>query len=102
MSELHLAITELRKAAETVVAVADTLTAMFSNGESDAATVSEAKPVPPKSVTLEEVRAVLAEKSRAGHTAAVKELIAKYGSERLSDLNPAHYADLLKDAEGLT
>ena len=41
----------------------------------------------------------LAEKSRAGYTADVKALIAKYGADKLSDVDPANYAALLKDAE---
>lgn len=51
-----------------------------------------------KNCSLEEVRAILAEKSRAGLTAKVKELIAKYGADKLSDVDPKYYADLAKEA----
>lgn len=51
-----------------------------------------------KNCSLEEVRAILAEKSRAGLTAKVKELIAKYGADKLSDVDPKYYADLTKEA----
>ena len=54
-----------------------------------------------KQLSLEEVRAVLAEKSRAGFTAEVKALLAKYGANRLSEVAPKHYPALLKDAEVL-
>ena len=54
-----------------------------------------------KEVSLEEVRAVLAEKSHAGLTAQVRELLEKYGAEKLSLVDPVNYAALLKDAEGL-
>lgn len=54
-----------------------------------------------KPLTLEEVRAVLAEKSRAGHTAEVKELLNKHGADKLSEIDPAEYAALLADAEVL-
>lgn len=54
-----------------------------------------------KPLTLEEVRAVLAEKSRAGHTAEVKELLAKHGADKLSEIDPAEYAALLAEAEVL-
>ena len=54
-----------------------------------------------KQVSLEEVRAVLAEKSHAGLTAEVRGLLEKYGAEKLSLVDPANYAALLKDAEGL-
>ena len=50
---------------------------------------------------LEDVRAVLAVKTQNGMTAEVKGLITKYGGSKLSDVDPKHYADLIKDAEVL-
>ena len=49
--------------------------------------------------TLEEVRAVLAKLSVAGHSAAVKALITKFGADKLSELAPEYYTALLKEAE---
>ena len=37
---------------------------------------------------LEDVRAVLAEKSRAGHTAAIRTLLQKYSASKLSAVDP--------------
>lgn len=54
-----------------------------------------------KRTDLEAVRAVLAEKARAGHTEEVRELLKKYGADRLSAVEPAKYKSLLKDAEVL-
>ncbi len=54
-----------------------------------------------KPLTLEEVRAVLAEKSRFGHTEEVRELLAKHGADKLSEIDPAEYAALLAEAEVL-
>ena len=54
-----------------------------------------------KPLTLEEVRAVLAEKSRSGHTEEVRGLLAKHGADKLSEINPAEYAALLAEAEVL-
>ena len=51
-----------------------------------------------KNCSLEEVRAILAEKSRVGLTAKVKELIAKYSADKLSDVDPKYYVDLAKEA----
>ena len=48
---------------------------------------------------LEDVRAVLAEKSRAGHTAEIRALLKKYGAAKLSEIDPANYETLLQDAE---
>lgn len=54
-----------------------------------------------KPLTLEEVRMVLAEKSRAGYTAEVRSLITQHGADRLSDVDPAEYEALLSEAEVL-
>lgn len=54
---------------------------------------------PAKEYTLEDVRAALAEKSRAGKTDEVKALISKYGADRLSSIDPSKYAALMADAE---
>ena len=57
--------------------------------------------VPEKQMTFEEVRAVLAEKSRAGHTAEVRALIKKHGANKLSEIDPKNYAALLADVEAI-
>jgi hypothetical protein len=107
MSELDLTVKELRNAAQSLTAVADGLTALFSNGGEAKVSppATQSKPAPkPQSITLEQVRAVLAEKSRSGHTAEVRELLLKYGANKLSEIDPAEYAALLAEAAeiGLT
>lgn len=62
---------------------------------------STTKDVAEKMPALEEVRAVLAVKSQNGMTAEVKGLITKYGGSKLSDVDPKHYADIIRDAEVL-
>jgi len=52
-------------------------------------------------IPLEKVRMVLAEKSQLGFTAQVREIIGKYGADKLSAVDKAYYADILKDAEVL-
>jgi len=54
-----------------------------------------------KAVALEQVRAVLADKSQQGFTADVRALLERYGAPKLSQIDPANYAALLADAEGL-
>ena len=56
---------------------------------------------PEKALALEDVRAVLAEKSRDGFTAQIRELLQKYGAAKLSDVDPASYDALMADAEVL-
>ena len=52
-------------------------------------------------VSFVELRSRLAEISRNGHTSEIKELIAKHGAEKLSDVAEADYAALLAEAEAL-
>lgn len=54
-----------------------------------------------KVVTIEQVRAVMAEKSQAGFTSKVKELLEKYGANKLSAVNPDDYAALMEEAAQL-
>lgn len=52
-------------------------------------------------VTFVQLRSRLSEISRSGKTAEVKELIAKYGASKLSDIAESDYAAVLAEAEGL-
>ena len=56
---------------------------------------------PPKPPTLEDVRAVLAQKSAEGRSSGIQALLVKYGAKKLSGVDPARYAELLRDAEVL-
>ena len=112
-------IGDLRSLADSLQAVADAVAENDTSAEMTATKEAEekgrskaaakkttAKKTPKaepeeKPLTLEEVRAVLAEKSRAGHTAEVKELLNKHGADKLSEIDPAEYPALLADAEVL-
>jgi len=89
---------DMRSLAESIQAVAD---AMAQNEPEFKAEKPDIAP-PVKEVKLEEVRAVLAQKSRDGCTDKIRELLLKYGSDRLSRIDPMNYPALLKDAEELT
>ncbi len=52
-----------------------------------------------KKVTVEEIRAKLAELVELGKQHQVKELISKYGVKKLNEVPPENYADLLKAIE---
>ena len=53
----------------------------------------------PKASSLEQVRGLLAEKSRSGYRAEVKALLTAHGVERLSDISdPAELGKLLEEA----
>lgn len=70
------------------------------NKTEEKATAKEVKS-PGKNITIEQVRAVMAEKSQAGLTSKVKELLEKYGANKLSAINPDDYAALMDEAAQL-
>ena len=92
ISDMDMTIQELHSVATTINEIADELAEKFGDGEK-----KEAKPA----LTLEEVRTVLAEKSRNGFTAEIKELLKKYGASKLSEVDSKNYEALLKDTEEL-
>lgn len=101
MSDMAMTIEELRNAAAAINDAANWLAQQFGR-TSETAEEAEAPTAPEKpALTLEEVRAVLADKSRAGHTAEIRELLKKYGANKLSLVDPKHYEALLREAEVL-
>ena len=97
MSEMAQTIEELRKCAAAISDAANWLAEQFSGDEAQEAP----EPVKEPPLTLEAVRAVLANKSRAGYTAQIRSLLQKYGTDKLSGVDPANYKALLADAEEL-
>lgn len=92
IKEMKITIDELRNTALIINEIADELAEKFGDVEKE-----EAKPA----LTLEEVRTVLAEKSRNGFTKEIKELLKKYGASKLSEVDSKNYEALLKDTEEL-
>lgn len=101
---------------QKLLSVAEAMTVLAESIKDLASTMSETAPTEPvkkvpkekekqktdtKPITMEEVRAVLAEKSRNGQAEGVRELLQKYGCSKLSDINPDDYAALMADAEVL-
>ena len=103
MSELSTAVAELRKCGEALIELSQSLRDIFSGDEPmKAEPVAQPQPEPTQpTVTLEEVRAVLAEKSVAGHRVEVQALIRECGADKLSAVDPSRYADLKAKAEVL-
>ena len=122
LSQLAAELEELRHCGEALIGISDTLREMFSGseevpevqetpaekpkGKAKGTKVAPAKEPekpaePKKQLTLADVRAVLAEKSRAGFTEEIKVLIARHGADRLSEVPETEYAALLADAEVL-
>lgn len=54
-----------------------------------------------KVYTIEQVRAILAEKSQSGLTDQVKDLLQSFGSVKLSGIDPVRYSELIEAAKAL-
>lgn len=54
-----------------------------------------------KDLNIEEVRRILADKSRAGFKEDIRNLLKKYGANKLSEIDPVNYQALVDDAEKL-
>lgn len=101
MSELSLLVKELNQCGETLIGISQSLYSMFNSNDEPTQT-KPATPAPEeKVITLEEVRVILAEKSRDGHTAKIRELLQKYGADKLSEINASDYPALLAEVEVL-
>ena len=102
MNEIANAINELRTAAATITRLSELLYAELLAVDPNAGEMETPAPEKTPAPTLEAVRAILAEKSRDGHTAEIRTLLQKYGATKLSGVDPANYKALLADAEELT
>lgn len=90
-TELAVQVKQLKQCGEMLIGIADSLSQLFSSDEE--------KQTPKKTFTFEEVRGVLATKSREGHTAEIKAILTKFGVEKLSDVVPSKYEELLQKVE---
>lgn len=89
----------LKHCGESLVTASHELEALFSAPQ---ATIPEPAPqAEPEThkVTIEEVRAVLLEKRRAGHTDEIKALLASYNANKLTEVNAEDYGSLLAAAK---
>ena len=100
INEVEQTIRDLRDAASLLNDTANWLYELFSADKVQEHNTDSAETQ--KQLTLEEeVRAVCAEKSRAGFTAEVKSIITKHGADKLSAIKPEEYAAVLAEVEVL-
>ena len=91
---------ETEKVVQDIRSLADDIEALYLTADDPKAGNEKPSAIEPE-VKLEDVRKVLANKSREGHTAEVRALIQKYGADQLSKVSSSDYPALLKEAEGL-
>lgn len=95
-------VEDMQHLAASIKAMADSIEGSTPAGDpAPAAAPEKPKPTPTPVVTIEQVRAVLAEKSGDGKTQAVKALLYKYDAGKLSGVKPEDYPALLEEAKKL-
>lgn len=77
----------------TMSDVAKEIADLLRGGEPAAAPAAE------PSLTLEEVRAELSKLSRTGKTSVVKQILAGFGANKLSEVDPSKYWLLMAQAQ---
>lgn len=102
MNDIAQAIEELHNAAATINDIANWLTEAFSGDPEAEAAPAPAAKEPEPALSFEDIRAILADKSREGFTGQIRELLQKYGASKLSEVDAKHYKALISDVEGLS
>lgn len=97
MSKIKLALDVV----EDLKQLAGSLETLVKTIESNEEVPAKAEAAKEEPITIEKVRAVLAEKSQSGKQPEVKALITKFGAKKLTDIDPSSYKALLAEAEVL-
>lgn len=97
MKEAQIVAT-IHRIGEDIIALADYLAAYVKEEKTEETVPPVEQPVAP-AIKLEDVRTVLAEISRSGKTAQMKELLGRFGASKLSDVKAEDYAALLAAAK---
>ena len=96
MNELDAALTGLSEHCKGILDAVQAVREILSGQAADEA--AEAAPEK-KPFTLEEVRAALLEKRKAGYRDEVKALLVRHGAQKLTEINPSEYDALMAEAE---
>lgn len=92
-------VTDLQNLADSLQTLCDAVMSDEPKDESAVEAAYEEHENP--TITLEQVRGVLAKKSQEGKTEAVRNLLKTYGANKLSEVKAEDYRELLLDAEVL-
>lgn len=100
MNNLDLKLKELETQIDQTKETVQSIRQLLSSNENESSNDDRQ----PKRNPVEDkvtVRKMLAKKSAEGYTKQVKELLQKFGAEKLSDVDPKDYEDLYYSTEGL-
>ena len=93
-------IEALKKLSADIADIATLLEETEAPAKKQDVPATEEAPAPTKVYSYEEVRAILAEKSRTGFRAEVKAILTAHGVKQLSDVkNPEVFAAIVAEAE---
>lgn len=99
LSALTAALQEFTE--QTINGYINTFEEIYNSEKDEPKEIFEEPTSETKSVTFVELRSKLAEISRSGYAAEVRELLQKFGAEKLSDVKESDFAALLAEAEEL-
>ena len=96
-------VDDIRRLADSLQAVADTMAGNTPSEDSTPDSIPDSMPQEHtlRQVAIDQVRAVLAEKSGEGKTQEVKALLFKYDAGKLSGVKPEDYAALMEEVANL-
>lgn len=97
MSRIKLMMEVKEDAENLATSIGALLDALESDGELEEVKPNEEE----KTYEVEEVRKILADKSRAGYTGQIRDLLQKYGAKKLSEIDSSKYKNLVQDVEQL-
>ena len=101
VSEMSQALDELAAAADSLLKVTTLLREIFSAAVPVPAPQPEEEAAPAKTYTFAEVRKAFSAKSHEGFTDQVRDLIARYGADKLSGVSESDYPALMADLEAI-
>ena len=107
MKDLDTVLATLAEYSQGIMETVQALREMLS-GEMKAHTLEEQPEKQPESETpekqppkIEDVRALLLEKRKAGFRDEIKALLLRHGAEKLTEVAPTEYEALMAEAEGI-
>ena len=95
MSKLDAALTELSAHSQCVLEAVKTIRELLGTSEAENAPEQAAIREP---ITIEDVRAALLAKARAGFREDVKALLVRHGAETLPEIDPGEYHAMMEEA----